>query len=251
MIGFVTSFCFGWYGFFASFFIFYAFLFIVYAKQVSHITKYLGDILKNWAIKREIIQGDKKLNISLSIFGVIIVCVAVYLTNNYVINFDEIKSKVANFTQSIKSSQSKQTQPTQQKQTQPAKSAKQPTTNMIRCDDSSLLETIIKSHKNRLINGYNDDIDGFAKWQEYYRKHGINLTSAEEFINSIKYNIINVRTKSSYEVNRQIYCEAEIERIYPIPQSKSSKYYNVIDYNAQLTDNNGIEFEILDIRKSN
>ncbi len=156
------------------------------------------------------------------------------------INFDDMR-------RSIKRSNSKATtQTTQQKQTQ---SAQQPAKAMPRCDDSSLLETIIKSHKNRLINGYNDDIDGFTEWQEGYRKHGINITSVEEFVNSFKYNIANVRTKSSDEVNRQIDCEVEIEQVFPVPQNNPLKVYFVTDYRERITDNNKDEVYIFETRE--
>lgn len=155
------------------------------------------------------------------------------------INFDDMR-------RSIKRSNGKATtqttQTTKQQQTQPAQ---QPATNMIRCDDRGLLKHLIQSYKNGMIYANKTDLDTFAKWQEYYRKHGINLTSAEEFINSIKYNIINVNTKSSDEVNKQIDCEVEIEQVYPVPQSNPFKSYSTIDYRAQLTDNNEIEFGIL------
>lgn len=169
--------------------------------------------------------------IGATLFFVIVAVVA--------INFDDMR-------RSIKRSSSKATtQTTKQQQTQPAKPAKQPAVNMIRCDDRGLLKHLIQSYKNGMIYANKTDLDTFAKWQEYYRKHGINLTSAEEFINNIKYNIINVRTKSSDEVNKQIDCEVEIEQVYPVPQSNPFKSYSTIDYRAQLTDNNEIEFGIL------
>lgn len=150
---------------------------------------------------------------------------------------------------SIKKSNSKattqSTQTTQQQQTQPAQ---QPTTNMIRCDDRGLLKHLIQSYKNSFIDANKTDLDTFAEWQEGYRQHGINITSAEEFVNSRKYNIINVRTKSSDEVNRQITCEAEVEQVFPIPQSNPIKTYDLIDYRARVTNDNGVEFGIVDIK---
>lgn len=134
------------------------------------------------------------------------------------------------------------TQNTQPKQQQPAQ---QPTINMPRCDDRGLLNHIIQSYRNFLVDVY-QDVDLFTKWQGYYQQQGINVASAEEIVNSFKHNIINVQTKTNDEVNRQITCEVEIEEVYPIPQYKP--YYSILDYRAQLMDNNSVEVGIVDIR---
>ncbi len=158
------------------------------------------------------------------------------------INFDDMR-------RSIKRSNSKATtQTTQTAQSKQQQPAQQPTTDMIRCDDSGLLKHLMQSYKNGLIDANKTDLDTFAIWQETYRKYGINLTSAEELVNGIKYNIINVRTKSSDEVNKRVECEVEIEEVYPVPQSNPHKSYNTIDYRAQIADNNRINFGILKIR---
>ena len=253
VIGFVASFCFGWYGIFATMVVFYVGYIINVITEKAGVKKYWGDNLTAWVEKRGIfiIRSNNKNNkdevdnkkLSLG-FGVLFaVYIAVFLTNIYVISFDEIKSKVTNWTQSIKSSQSKQTQPTQ---TQPKQ--QQPTTDMIRCDDSGLLKHLIQSYKNGLIDANKTDLDTFAEWREGYRQHGINIASAEEFVNSRKYNIINVRTKSSDEVNKRVECEVEIEQIFPIPQSNPHKSYHIIDYRARIANDNGVEFGIIDTR---
>lgn len=135
------------------------------------------------------------------------------------------------------------TQNTQPKQQQPAQ---QPTINMPRCDDRGLLNHIIQSYKNFLVDAYNSNrLDEFVKEQELYRQHGINLASAEEYVNSFKYNLTNVQTKTSDKANKQVICEVEMEIVYPMPRPR---LYATIDYRAQLTDNNSIEFELLDMR---
>lgn len=137
------------------------------------------------------------------------------------------------------------TQSTQTAQLTQQQPAQQPTANMPRCDDSGLLNHLIKTYKNFLVDVY-QDADLFTKWQGYYQQQGINVTSAEEIVNSFKYNIINVQTKSSDEVNRQITCEVEIEEVHPIPQYKP--YYSILDYRARITDKNSVEVEWLDMR---
>lgn len=137
------------------------------------------------------------------------------------------------------------TQPTQTAQLTQQQSAQQPAQNTLRCDDSGLLNHLIKTYKNFLVDVY-QDADLFTKWQGYYQQQGINVTSAEEIVNSFKHNIINVQTKTNDEVNRQITCEVEIEEVHPIPQYKP--YYSILDYRAQIADNNRINFGILKIR---
>lgn len=238
LIGFILTFCFNWYGIFASFFIFYAFLFIVYAKQVSYITKYLGDILKDWAIKREIIDNDKQTKYWLSIFGVIMVCVAVYLTNNYVINFDRLKDGIVGLTQYIESSQT-----TQQKQTQPAK---QPTQNILRCDNKDLLKHLIKITKEGVKDYITSQPQYWEDIQLRGKKAGLNLTSIDAFVESVKFNIMYVNTKLHDESNQKIICEARIVRITPIDPNKQVHF--VVDYSAWVG-NNGNQFKVLDLRK--
>lgn len=241
LIGFILTFCFNWYGIFASFFIFYAFLFIVYAKQVSHITKHLGKFIKDWAIKREIINNDKQTKYWLSIFGVIMVYVAVYLTNNYVINFDRLKDGIIGLTQYIESSQS-----TQQKQTQPAKSAKQPAQNILRCDNRNLLKHLIKTYKNELINGYKDNPESIVHLQEILQKKGITLTDIEDyFVNQVKINITKTQTASSDEANKQISCKAEMKII---PHTQFKPFYEIASYRVHLKDDNTFEFEFLGLK---
>lgn len=254
VIGFVVSFCFGWYGIFATIAIFYVGYIINVITEKARVKKYWGDNLTAWVEQRGIfiIRNNSKNNkdeadnkkILLGLGVLFAVYVAVFLTNIYVISFDDIKSKVTNWTQSIKSSQTTQTKTTQSKQTQPAKST-QPTQNALRCDDRDLLNHLIKSYKNFLVEVY-QDVDLFTKWQGYYQQQGVHLVSAEELVNSFKYNIINVNTKSSDGGNKQITCEAEIEEVHPIPQYEP--YYIIIDYHARLTNNNKIEFGIIDIR---
>lgn len=161
VIGFIASFCFGWYGIFATIAVFYiAYLLDIIAEKAG-IKKYCGDNLTVWAEKRCIFVvknysssekeiGNKK-GYWLGWVVLLAVYVAVYLTNNYVISFDEIKSKVTNLTQS--------TQATQQTQL-----TKQPATNMIRCDDRKILEHIIQQDKNGTMNLYNnrDEIETVA-----------------------------------------------------------------------------------------
>lgn len=238
LIGFILTFCFGKYGFFASFFIFTIFIFIGYMKQVSYITKYWGEILKNWAIKRDTVYGNKY--IAVSIFGVIIVCVVVYLTNNYVISFDRLKDGIVGLTQYIKSSQS-----TQQKQTQPAKPT-QPAQNILRCDNKDLLKHLIKITKEGVKDYITSQPQYWEDIQLRGKKAGLNLTSIDAFVESVKFNIMYVNTKLHDESNQKIICEARIVRITPIDPNKQVHF--VVDYSAWVG-NNGNQFKVLDLRK--
>ena len=141
-------------------------------------------------------------------------------------------------------SQPTQTQTTQQKQSQPTKSA-QPKQNILRCDNKDLLNHLIKSYKEEWIKYYNSELNDISIWQEEYRKHGINLTSAEQYVNSQQYAITKTQTKSSDEVNKQIVCEAEIETTYPIFKEQM---YDSIKYRVKLKGENNIEFAILEIK---
>lgn len=132
--------------------------------------------------------------------------------------------------------------------TQQTQLTKQPATNMIRCDDRKILEHIIQQDKNNTMNLYNNNRDEFAAIQKTYRLYGINLTSTKQFADSLKYNIKNVRTKSSDKANRRIDCEAEIETVAPVPPSNPIKVSAAIGYNARLMDNGEI---ILDARMIN
>lgn len=162
--------------------------------------------------------------------------------NYYVISFDEIKSKITNLTQSSKITQ---TQTTQSKQTQPAKptQSSQSAQNILRCDNKDLLKHIVKIDKNFLVDVFVQDVELFVKMQEDYRQAGINVTNAEELVNSLKYNIINVRTKSSDVANREIVCEVGLETINSI--HKATITYNIVKYCAKLKADNSIEFEWL------
>ncbi|MGX3011705.1 BspA family leucine-rich repeat surface protein [Helicobacter sp. 23-1044] len=117
--------------------------------------------------------------------------------------------------------------------TQPAKQT-QPT-QMPRCDDSALLNHLVKTHKEQEIARLKQKPD----FQNY---------NAEDFIiNQYKFNIVNVKSLSN--ANKEIVCEAELEAISPNPQDEP--FYEFIAYRAQLNDDNSIGFEILEVKYAN
>lgn len=218
--------------------IFVCVVFIIQYIEQSNIKKIWGEDLANWAHKKNILavtiqkennkdkaEFNNKQYIALFWTSLIAVFVVAYLMNYYVISFDEIKSKITNLTQSSKITQ---TQTTQSKQTQPAKptQSSQSAQNILRCDNKDLLKHIVKIDKNFLVDVFVQDVELFVKMQEDYRQAGINVTNAEELVNSLKYKIINVRTKSSDVANREIVCEVGLETINSI--HKATITYNIV-----------------------
>ena len=120
--------------------------------------------------------------------------------------------------------------------TQPAQNQKsaQSAQNMPRCDNIVLLNHLVETHKNNII--------------EYYSKN----EKAQNVINQAKFNIKNVMAISSNEASREIVCEVEIEEVYlSNSQTPNQTITTITVYKAQLNDNDSIGFEFLGYKNTN
>lgn len=221
LISFVFMFCSG-YGMVIKlvvtfFVIFVCVAFIIQYKEQANIKKFWGEDLANWTEKRNIVATKHKVNeqyTALFLVAFIGVFVAVGLMNSYVINFDEIKSKITHLTQSAKTAQTKQPA----KQTQKPQST-QSAQNMIRCDDR-LINYIVKSYKEDLIKEYKSNPKLLAGLQEILQQNGVAFTNIDDFVNQSKFNV-TISHNEVDEANKQIFCGIDIEMKLPfiIPQS--------------------------------
>lgn len=166
--------------------------------------------------------------IGATLFFVIVAVVA--------INFDDMR-------RSIKRSNSKATtQTTQQKQTQPAQ---QPAQNILQCNDRDLLKHLIKTIKEIVKYDIASQPQYWEDIQLRGKKAGLNFTSVDAFVESVKFNIMYVNTKLHDESNQKITCEVRIVRISPIDPNKQVHFF--VDYSAWVS-NDGIQFEFLGSR---
>ena len=155
-----------------------------------------------------------------------IILVIVSLIIGVSIGFIKNMSKESN---KAKSPPTQTTQPKQNKQFAQA---------MPRCDDSALLNHLIKTHKDNLIATFLQD-DKYKDSEVFVR----------DAINQYKFNIMDIKAISNNVANKEITCQVEWETINPNLQNKP--IYEIAVYRAQLKDDNSIGFEFLGYKNTN
>ena len=250
-ISFIFMFCSG-YGMFIKeiivLVIFVCVTIIIKYKEEANIKKFWGEDLTAWIDRRDIFviktyreNNKDKYKFNEQFFGgiflssLIAVFVAVGLMNHYVISFDEIKSKITNLTQSTKSTQTKQ--PTQNKQTQKQTQSAQ---NMPQCNNSALLNHLIKADREDIAQYMNSQPDYWNTAQELGKEKGLNFANIDDYVKSLKYDIISVKTQSIDEANRKVICKAEVIGIDPLLPDRPSKLS--WNYIVQLNNDNSISW---------
>ena len=169
----------------------------------------------------------EKVNYVLSIIFAIFILIAIGNGIKQFIWGDDKKSQP---TQTTQSTQPKQTQ----KQTQSAQ-------NMPQCNNSALLNHLIKTDKEGWVKYINKDIEFWERTQELGKEKGLNLTDINDYIENRKYDIISVETKSRDTVNRRVVCKAEVTQtdLLLFPNEPLQTSWNYI---VQLNNDNSISW---------